>query len=75
MEICQLKIYIQIDSLVMAFMAKKAKWLRRWTVKQLGFARVGSNLIFVVFLIGSMLKLIAIWSLNPAILIKISMVS
>ena len=46
--------------------------LRRWTVNPLGPARVGSDPIFVVFLIGSIVKWIAICSLDSAIRIKIS---
>ena len=72
MEICRIKVYIQKDSLVLAFMDKMAKWLRRWTVIPLGSAHVGSNPIFTVFLIDSMLKTIAICSLDSAIRIKIS---
>ena len=34
---------------------KIAEWLRRWNDNPLVSARVGSNPIFVVFLIGSML--------------------
>ena len=56
MEICQLKIYIKIDSLVIAFMDKMAEWLRQRTVNPLGIARVGSSPVFVVFLFGSMVK-------------------
>ena len=52
MEICQLKVYIQEDSLVTSIMDKMAEWLRRWTVNPLVSARVGSNPIFFVFLIG-----------------------
>ena len=55
MEICRFKVYIQKESLVTPFMDKMAKWLGRWTVNPLVSARVGSNPIFVVFLIGSML--------------------
>ena len=44
-----------------------AERLRRRTVNPLGSARVGWNSIFVVFLIGSMVKWIAICSLNSAI--------
>ena len=72
MEICRIKVYIQKDSLVLAFVDKMAEWLRRWTVNPLGPARVGSNPIFVVFLIGSIEKWIAICSLNSAFRIKIS---
>ena len=72
MEICQFKIYIQKDSLVIGFMVKMAEWLGRWTVNPLGSARMGSDPIFVVFLIGSIVKLIAICSLDSAIRIKIS---
>ena len=57
---------------VIAFMDKIAEWLRRRTVIPLGSARVGWNSIFVVFLIGSMVKWIAICSLNSAILAQIS---
>ena len=55
MEICRYKVHIQKDSLVTPFMYKMAEWLRRWTDNPLVSARVGSNPIFVVFLIGSML--------------------
>ena len=54
MEICRFKVYIQKD-LVTAFMDKMAEWLLRWTDNPFVSARVGSNPIFVVFLIGSML--------------------
>ena len=37
------------------FMDKMAEWLRQWTDNPLVSARVGSNPIFVVFLIGSLL--------------------
>ena len=53
-------------------MDKMAERLRRRTVPALGSARVGWNSIFVVFLIGSMMKWIAICSLNSAILAQIS---
>ena len=53
-------------------MVKMTEWLRRWTVNQLGSAQMGSNPIFVVFLIGTIVKLIAICSLDSAIRIKIS---
>ena len=53
-------------------MDKMAEWLRRRTVIPLGSACVGWNSIFVVFLIGSMVKWIAIFSLNSAIRDKIS---
>ena len=71
MKICRFKVYIQKDSLVIDFMVKMTE-LRRWTVNPLGPARVGSNPIFVVFLIGSIEKWIAICSLDSAIRIKIS---
>ena len=71
MKICRFKVYIQKDSLVIHFMVKMTEWLRRWTVNLLGPARVGSNPIFVVFLIGSIEKWIAICSLDSAIRIKI----
>ena len=67
MEICQLKVYIQKDSCVIAFIDKMAEWLRQLTVNPMGSTCVGSNPIFVVFLIGSMVKWIAICSLNSAI--------
>ena len=44
-----------------------AERLRRRTVNPLGSACVGWNSIFVVLLIGSMVKWIAICSLNSAI--------
>ena len=72
MEICQFKVYIQKDSLFKAFIDEMADWLRRRTVNQLGSARVGSSPIFVVFLFGSMVKLIAIWSLTSAFRVQIS---
>ena len=55
MEFCRFKVYIQKDSLVTRFMDKMAEWLRQWTDYPLVSARVGSNPIFLVFLIGSML--------------------
>ena len=72
MEICQFKVYIQKDSLFKASIDEMAEWLRRRTVNQLGSARVGSSPIFVVFLFGSMVKLIAIWSLTSAFRVQIS---
>ena len=57
---------------VTPFMDKMTKWLRRWTVNPLVSARVGSNPIFVVFLIGSTVKWIAICSLNIFIRVQIS---
>ena len=55
MEICRFKVYIQKDSLVTPFMDKMAEWLLRWTDNPFVSTRVGSNPIFLVFLIGSML--------------------
>ena len=72
MKICRSKVYIQKDSLVSALMDKMAEWLMRWTVNPLGSAQVGSNPIFVVFLIDSMLKTIVICSLDSAIRVQIS---
>ena len=72
MEICRFRVYIQKDSLVTPFMDKMAEWLRRWTVNPLVSTRVGSNPIFVVFLIGSTVKWIAIFSLNILIRVQIS---
>ena len=72
MEICKFKVYIQIDSFVSPFIDKMAEWLRRLTVNPLRSASVGSSPIFVVFLIGSMVKGIAICSLNSAIRVQIS---
>ena len=72
MEICQFKVYIQKDSLIIGFIGNMAEGLRRWTVNPLGFARAGSCPIFTVFLIGSMVKWIAICSLNSAIRVQIS---
>ena len=60
MEICRFNVYIQKDVLVTPFMDKMAEWLRRWTVNPLVSARVASNPIFVVFLIGSRVKWIPI---------------
>ena len=56
MEICQFKVNLQKDILVLVFIVKMAEWLKRCTVSPLGCARVGPNPIFVVFLIGSMVK-------------------
>ena len=72
MEICRFKVYIQKDSLVTPFMDKMAEWLRRWTLNPLVSTRVGSNPIFVVFLIGFTVKWIAICSLNILIRVQIS---
>ena len=72
MEICQLKIYIQKDSLFITFIDKMAEWLTRWTVNPLGSVSVGTNPIFVVFLFGSVVKRIAICCLNLAIKVQIS---
>ena len=58
--------------IIIDFMVKMAEWLRRWIVNPLGSARMGSNPIFVVFLIGTIVKLIATCSLDSAIRIKIS---
>ena len=71
MEICKFKVYIQKDSLFHPNIDKMAEWLRRLTVNPLRSASVGSNPIFVVFLIGSMVKGIAICSLNSAIPVQI----
>ena len=49
------------------FMDNMAERLRRRTVNPLGSAPVGWNSIFVVFSISSMVKWIAICSLNSAI--------
>ena len=72
MEICRIKVNIQKDSLVLALMDKMAEWVRRWTVNPLGSAQVGSNPIFVVFLIDSIVKGIGICSLNSFIRFQIS---
>ena len=48
------------------------EWLRRWTVNPLGCASVGTNPIFVVFLFGSVVKWIAICSLNSVNKVQIS---
>ena len=57
---------------VIAFIDKMAEWLRRWTDNPLGSASVGRNPIFVVFLFGSVVKWIAICSLNSANKVQIS---
>ena len=72
MENCRFKGYMQKDSLVTLFMDKMTKGLRRWTVNPLLSARVGWNPIFVVFLISSTVKWIAICSLNVLIRVQIS---
>ena len=56
----------------MAFIDKMAEWLRRLTVNPLGSASGGSNSKFVVFLIGYMVKGVAICSLNSTIRVQIS---
>ena len=71
MEICRIKVLIQKDSLILAFTDKMAECLRRWTVKPLGSAHVGSNPVFIVFLIHSMLKTIGICSLDSVIRVQI----
>ena len=43
MEICQFKVYIQKDSLILAFIDKMAEWLFRMTVNPLRFASALSN--------------------------------
>ena len=48
-----------------------AQWLRRCTANPLGSASVGTNPIFVVFFFGSVVKWIAICSLNSAIKVQI----
>ena len=50
MEICQFKVYIQKDSLILAFIDKMAELLFRWTVNPLGFASAGSNPSFRFFI-------------------------
>ena len=72
MKVCRFEAYVEKDSFVIAFMDKMDEWQRRWTVNPLGSARVGSNPIFVVFLIGSMVKWIAFCTLNSAIRVQIS---
>ena len=72
MEICQFKVYIQKDSMIIAFIEKMAELLRRLTVNPLRSASVGPSPIFVVFLIGSMVKGIVICSLNSTIRVQIS---
>ena len=54
MEICQFKVYIQKDSLIIGFIGNMAEGLRRWTVNSLGFPRAVSNPIFVVFFYDEM---------------------
>ena len=71
MKIFQFEVYIQKDSLIMAFIDKMDEWLRRLTVNPLRSASVGSSPIFVVFLIGPMVKGIVICSLNSAIPVQI----
>ena len=72
MEFCRFKVYIQKDSLVTPFEDKMAVWLRQCTVNPLVSDCVGSKPIFVVFLIGSIVKWIAIFSLNSPIQVQIS---
>ena len=72
MEVCRYKVYIQRDSLVTPFLDKMDEWLRRLTVNTFASARLVSNPIFVVFLIGSMVKWMATCSLNSPIQIQIS---
>ena len=72
MENCRIKVYIQEDSLVTSFMDKMDDWLRRLPVNPLVSACVGLKPIFVVILIGSTVKWIAICSLNILIRVQIS---
>ena len=72
MKICRFKVNIQKDTLFLALMDKMAEWFRRWTVKPLCSAHVGSNSIFVVLLIDSMFKTIGNCSLDSAIRVQIS---
>ena len=72
MEICQFKVYIQKDSLVMAFIDKMDELLRRLTVNPLRSPSVVRVPSFSFFLIGSMVKWKAICSLNSAIRVQIS---
>ena len=72
MEICQFKVYIQEDSLVMAFIDKMDELLRRLTVNPLRSPSVVRVPSFSFFLIGSMVNGIAVCSLNLAIRVKMS---
>ena len=72
MEICQFKVYIQKDSLVMAFIDKMDELLRRLTVNPLRSPSVVRVPSFSFFLIGSMVNGIVVCSLNLAIRVKIS---
>ena len=56
-----------MDSLFEAHFDKMADWLRKFNANPLGSARVVSNLIFVMLLIGCMVKWLALWTLNSAI--------
>ena len=70
MEICRLKYTYKKTVWSHLLWTKIAEWLRRWNDNPLVSARVGSSPIFVVFLIGSIEKWIAICSLDSAIRIK-----
>ena len=51
-----MKIFIQTDSLFEALFDKMADWLRKLNANPLGSARVVSNSIFVILLIGGIVK-------------------
>ena len=56
-----LKVFIQTDSLFEVLFDKMADWLRKLNAYPLGSVRVVSNLIFVMLLIGCMMKRLALW--------------
>ena len=51
-----MKVFKQTDSLFEALFDKMADWLRKLNANPLGSARVVSNPIFVILLIGCMVK-------------------
>ena len=68
MEICQFEVYIQKDSLVIAFIDKMAEWLRRWTVNplaQLAWVRIASKSHFN-WLYGVMVSTLDFEFSNPS---------
>ena len=55
-----MKVFIQTDSLFESLFDKMFDWLRKLNVNPLGCARVVLNPIFVILLIGGMVKWLAL---------------
>ena len=65
-----IKSFIQTDSLFEALSDKMADWLRKLISYPLGSALVVSNPIFVILLIGCMVRWLGLWTLNSAIQVQ-----